>query len=299
MDQMKILVTGANGLLGQHLVKVLTDAGHAVIATGMGDSRLPAGGEGACRYYPADITGKQALHAIMRLEKPSVIVHAAAMTQVDECETRRDQSFAVNVLGTGNMLAAAERTGSHFIYISTDFVFDGVKGKYSEGDVKRPVNWYGVTKMQAERNVEKSCVPWAIVRTGLVYGRPLRGARSNIVTWVKESLENGRKIKVVSDQVRTPTYVEDLARGILLIADRRAVGAFHIAGTDILTPHEVAMKTAGLFGLDTGLIEKVDAASFSQPGARPPITDLLIARARQELGYEPLPFEQGLEKMFL
>jgi len=293
------MVTGANGLLGQHLVAALMGAGFTVIATGKAGNRLPAGLEGTLRYYSADITDEQSIHAIMRLEEPSMVVHAAAMTQVDECQLRRDQSFEINVLGTINMLAAAERTGSHFIYISTDFVFDGEKGKYSEEDAHKPVNWYGFTKAQAEKHVGKSLLPWAIVRTGLVYGRPAEGARSNIVTWVKEKLEKGEKIRVVSDQVRTPTYVEDLANGIRLMAEKEALGVFHIAGEDILTPYEVAIRTAGFLRLDADLVEKVDAASFSQPGIRPPVTDLLIGKARKELGYAPLSFGQGLEKMFL
>ena len=308
---MKIMVTGANGLLGQQLVATLMDAGHTVIALGKAGSRLPVRQDdalnsvsgdhspyGCCRYYSADITDRPALDTIMRLEEPSVVVHAAAMTQVDECELLQDQSFAVNVLGTSNMLAAAERSGSHFIYISSDFVFDGEKGTYSEEDGKNPVNWYGYTKEQAERKVEKGRVPWAVVRTGLVYGASLRGARSNIITWVKDNLDRGQKIKVVSDQIRTPTYVEDLAKGIRLMIGQRALGFFHIAGPDILTPYEIATRTAGFFGLDKDLLEKVDASSFSQPGKRPPVTDLVIGKARKELGYEPLPFDQGLIKMF-
>jgi len=292
------MITGANGLLGQHLVKMLMGKGLEIVATGMAESRLSAGEEGLCRYYSADITDEQALHSIMEKERPQVVIHAAAMTQVDECEEQKPRCFATNVLGTVNMITAAEKFSQHFIYISTDFVFEGEKGNYDERDERNPVNWYGQTKLQAEDKTSKCRIPWAIVRTGLVYGLTPGGARSNIITWVKDNLERRQKISVVSDQVRTPTFVNDLASGIGLIIALSAQGTFHIAGKDILTPWQIAGHVAGHFGLDGGLIKKVDASSFSQPGRRPLVTDLLIDRARKELGYKPGSFEEGLYKMF-
>jgi len=133
---------------------------------------------------------------------------------------------------------------------------------------------------------DRACL-WAVTRR-----RP-----QHIIGWVKDNLEKGHTIKVVSDQVRTPTFVNDLARGILLIAEKAAEGIFHIAGKDILTPYDLALHTAGYLGLDRGLVEKVDASSFSQPGRRPLRTDLVIERARKELGYEPLGFGEGLQQM--
>lgn len=293
------MITGANGLLGQHLVKALMGKGYHVIATGRAENRLPPEQNEFYKYYSADISDEPALHTIMRLEEPRVVVHAAAMTQVDECELHHDRCFAVNVLGTANMVAVAEEFSRHFIYISSDFVFDGEKGNYSEEDEGKPVNWYGFTKIQAESMVETCEIPWAIVRTGLVYGKVFSGGRSNIITWVKEKLEKQEKIKVVNDQVRTPTYVEDLAKGILLIIEKSAQGIFHIAGRDILTPYQIALKTADHFGLKKDLIEKVDASSFSQPARRPLVTDLVIEKARSKLGYEPLGFEEALQKITL
>ena len=292
------MITGANGLLGQPLVKMLMGKGQLVIATGKSASRLPGAESGFCSYYSADITDEHILYTIMEKERPEVVVHAAAMTQVDECELQQDKCFAVNVLGTANIIAAAEKFSGHFIYISTDFVFSGEKGGYLEEDERRPVNWYGLTKLQAENKTTACGIPWTIVRTGLVYGLSPGGARSNIIGWVKDNLEKGRKIKVVSDQVRTPTFVNDLARGILLIAEKAAGGIFHIAGKDILTPYDLALHTADHLGLDRGLVEKVDASSFSQPGRRPQRTDLVIERARKELGYEPVHFGEGLREMF-
>ena len=139
---------------------------------------------------------------------------------------------------------------------------------------------------------------WAIIRTCLVYGNTLDGTRSNIITWVKENLEQKKKIRVVNDQIRTPTYVEDLAKGILLAIEKRAKGVYHISGNEILTPYQMAIKTAEFFSLDKNLIEEVNASNFSQIAKRPQRTGFDISKAKTELGYEPMSFEEGLEMMF-
>lgn len=296
---MKILLTGANGLLGQHLVQLLLEQGYTVIATGKGEDRLqPAGYGERYAYYSLDITDGFALQTVLTAVQPNVVVHAAAMTQVDDCEKQPAQCERVNVSATSQVLVEAELCSQHFIYVSTDFVFDGEQGNYKEDDDLRPVSYYGFTKMQAEAITETSTIPWTIVRTCLVYGNTLKGTRSNIITWVKDSLEAGKQIKVVSDQWRTPTYVGDLARGIALIIEKKATGIFHISGKDLLTPYDIALQTADLFQLDKSKIERVDAATFQQPGRRPLRTGFVIEKARQELGFEPLSFEEGLKRMF-
>ena len=295
----KILVTGANGFLGQHLVYLLLQKGYTVIAVARGVSRLPFTGEAAFIYYDADITNDLVMQEIFEKEKPHTIVHAAAMTQADDCQLHQEACEAVNVRATAQLVLSAEAYSRHFIYISTDFVFDGVKGDYSEDDALNPVSWYGFTKVQAESIVETSEIPFAIVRTCLVYGNALTGTRNNIISWVKESLTAGKTIKVVSDQWRTPTHVEDLANGIILVIEKGATGIYHIAGRDKLTPYDMALQTAALCKLDSGLIEKVDASSFSQPAVRPPKTGFNISKARKDLGYEPVRFADGLRKTIL
>jgi dTDP-4-dehydrorhamnose reductase len=298
---MKVLITGANGLLGQHLVKLLLEKNYQVFATGKGAARFSISQDQQQyqqhSYYEMDITDAQSVARVFAITQPEVVVHAAAMTQVDDCELNPGQCERTNVQGTAHVLTEAEIYSRHFIYISTDFVFDGEKGNYSEDDDLKPVSYYGFTKMQAEALVQTGDMPWSIVRTCLVYGNVLQGTRSNIISWVRDSLQQGKRIRVVSDQYRTPTYVEDLAKGISLIIDRKAEGVFHISGKDLLTPYDMAVKTAELLQLDQSLIEKVDASSFTQPGKRPPRTGFNIEKARRELGYEPLSFNKGLGRM--
>jgi dTDP-4-dehydrorhamnose reductase len=210
----------------------------------------------------------------------------------------KDKCFAINFEGTSHTLVSSELYSKFFIHISTDFVFDGVIGNYNEEDETSPISWYGNTKQMSEKIVREAKIPWAIVRTCLVYGNSLHGTRSNIITWVKNNLEQSRKIRVVDDQWRTPTYVRDLARGILLIIEKKATGTYHISGKDLLTPYDMALQTARLFNLNSDLIEKVNASTFSQTARRPLKTGLDISKARKELNYEPMSFEEGLREMF-
>jgi dTDP-4-dehydrorhamnose reductase len=295
--KVKVLVTGANGLLGQHMIKVLLHKNYQVIATSRGESRLPFQPSDNYTYHEMDVANAMDTLSVMSLEKPDVVVHAAAMTQVDDCELRPQQCEKINVQGTSQILTDAETFSSHFIFISTDFVFDGEKGNYSEEEDTKPISLYGFSKLQAESMVQTSTIPFAIVRTCLVYGNLLKGTRSNIISWVKESLEQGKTIQVVSDQLRTPTYVEDLANGIALIIEKKATGIYHISGKDWLTPYDIAIKTANKFHLDISKIVKVDASTFKQPGRRPLKTGFVIEKARKELGYEPMSFDEGLEKL--
>ena len=250
--KLKVLITGANGLLGQHLTKLLLDKNYQVVATSRGESRLPFEPSDNYTYHSMDIANAFDTYAVMNREKPDVVVHAAAMTNVDDCELQPEQCERINVQGTAQILTDAETFSSHFIFISTDFVFDGEQGNYKEEDDALPISLYGFSKLQAESMVQTSDIPFAIVRTCLVYGNLLKGTRNNIVSWVKESLEQGKTIQVVSDQLRTPTYVEDLAKGIALIIEKKATGIYHISGKDWLTPYDIALKTAAKFNLEIG-----------------------------------------------
>lgn len=294
---MNVLITGANGFLGHYLVKKLLQENYSVIATGKGESRLPFEDNGQFVYAPLDFTDPYAVHDVFDRYKPAVVIHAGAMGKPDECEAQQWQAYLVNVEGTVTLLMNAADQRSFFVYVSTDFVFDGSKGSYREEDKTGPVNYYGKTKQEAEEAVMEYEGDWAIVRTVLVYGQPLSG-RSNILTIVRDKLEQGQSYNVVDDQFRTPTYVEDLADGIVRIVNRQAKGIYHLSGEDLLTPYQMALLTADHLGLDKSLICRATAADFSQPARRPANTSLIIEKAKRVLGYAPVSFEEGLKKMF-
>lgn len=292
---MNVLVTGANGFLGYYLTQQLLQKGYHVVATGKGECRLPFADFPGFRYVAMDFTDPFAVHDVFQAFRPQAVVHAGAMSKPDECELNQWQAYLVNVEGTVTLLFNAAEQRSFFVFVSTDFVFDGEKGMYSEADNPSPVNYYGRTKLEAEDAVKEYEHGWAVVRTVLVYGQPACG-RENLLTIVKEKLQKGENYNVVDDQVRTPTYVEDLAAGIIAIIEKRATGIYHLSGQDILTPYQMARMAAEQLGLDSSLIKKVTAADFSQPAKRPPRTGFIIDKAKAELGFNPVTFAEGVRK---
>lgn len=297
MDQQPVMVTGANGFLGHYLCAQLLEKGIPVLATGTGGCRLPYASHPLLHYESFDIQDAALAASLVSHYRPAQIIHAAALCKPDDCELHPEQAHTINVEGTRHLLGAAEKQGCRFLYVSTDFIFHGDKGMYSEEDTPDPVNYYGQTKREAEQLVQQYSGPFSIARTVLVYGKPPAG-KSNILTIVKEKLEKGEGYKVVSDQVRTPTYVEDLARGILLMLEKNATGIYHLSGEEVMTPFDMACRVARHFGYDASLLTNVTAATFSQPARRPLKTGFLITKAKRELGYAPVPFDEGLRKTF-
>lgn len=292
---MRILLTGAAGFLGRYLTGELLSNRHEVIGT----ARLPAihmqESSTLFTYQQLDFTNPFEVHDIFEKFKPDAVVHAGAMTRVDECEEQQWRAYQTNVEGTLNLLMSAEEYKSFFVFVSTDFVFDGKNGFYSEPDERNPVNFYGKTKLEAEDAVMEYQGNWSIVRTSLVYGNPPPG-KSNILTVIKDKLIKGETYNVVDDQLRTPTYVEDLAAGISTIIDLKTAGIYHLSGKDILSPFAMAIAIATYLKVDPTKINRVTADTFSQPAKRPAHTNLVIEKARMELNYDPVSFEEGLKK---
>ena len=291
-----ILITGANGFVGHYLTTLLLK-NYKVVATGKGVSRINIVHPNF-QYESMDFTSEDAVKEVFQQVKPAVVIHAGAISKPDECELNKEFAFLTNVSATKYLLAQSQLLKSFFLYISTDFVFDGQQGMYTEEDTPNPVNYYGQTKLLAEQEVQRYPYSWSIVRTVLVYGSPKAG-RDNILTIVAKALKNEKKSRIVDDQVRTPTYVEDLAWAIKAIIDKGVTGIYHISGKDVLTPYQMTVAAARFLGLDEKLIEPVNATTFQQPAIRPPKTGFQITKAEKELGYKPTSFEDGLRKTFL
>ena len=294
MTMKKLLLTGANGLLGQKIIgrDSLYQTGE-VIATARGPFRGASFGK--FRYRELDITNRQEVFAVMEEEQPEVVIHTAAMTNVDACESARREAWKVNAEAPGYFAEACEKIGAHLIHLSTDFIFDGTAGPYREEDKPNPLSYYGETKLEAERRIEKMKSPWTIIRTVLVYGVSPGLARSNIVLWAVNALKEGQEIRVVTDQVRSPTLAEDLADGCLLAATQGKEGIYHISGKDQMSIFELVQRVADVFGLDRKLITPSSSDSLNQPARRPPVTGFVIEKAMRELGYKPHSFEEGLK----
>jgi dTDP-4-dehydrorhamnose reductase len=278
---MKILVTGANGLLGQKLsALLLEDNAVYPVLTSRGKLAFPVyRGE----FRSMDIIKKDEVDRVLQETRPDVVINTAAMTLVDQCETNQDACWGANVTAVENLIAACQSIGAHLIHVSTDFIFDGSEGPLDETALPNPVNFYGKSKAAAEQLLINSQINWSILRTVLVYGITIDMARSNIVLWVKENLEQGKPIRVVNDQWRTPTLAEDLAQGCYLAAIKKATGIFNISGKDFITPYDIA------------LISSTNSNEFKQAARRPLKTGFVIEKARKQLGYEPHSFDGGLQ----
>ncbi|MBS1650697.1 MAG: SDR family oxidoreductase [Bacteroidetes bacterium] len=297
---MKILITGSNGLLGQKLVyKLANKKGVQCIATALGENRLV--NLNGYSYQTLDITNKIDVENIFKQYLPDVVINTAAMTNVDLCESKREQSWQLNVSAVENQVKALEQLQSieknyqpFFIHLSTDFIFDGTQGPLTEEEKANPLSYYAEGKYAAELLVMKSKLSWAIARTVLVYGIVDNMSRSNIVLWVKQNLEQGKTINVVDDQFRTPTLAEDLADGCILIAEKKAKGIFNISGKDFMNVYQLACSVADFYKLDKNLIIPSKSSGIKQPAKRPPITGFIIDKAIKVLGYKPHSFIEGI-----
>lgn len=290
---MRILITGANGLLGQKLVHCIKNSEHELIATARGENRMIT--QDGYTYVSMDVCSKNDIDSVIGQYKPDCVIHTAAMTNVDQCETEKEACDSLNIDAVDYLVNACNANGSHLIHVSTDFIFDGEDGPYLEDAVAKPISYYGESKLKSEEIVIAKSKSWAILRTVLVYGITEGMSRSNIILWVKNSVESEKSINVVNDQWRTPTLAEDLAQGCFLAATQTATGIYNISGEELLNPYQMAIKTADYFNLDKSFINETDGSKFQQAAKRPPKTGFIIEKAKKELGYKPHTFEEGIK----
>ena len=297
----RILITGSNGLLGQKIVhQLLHNESYVLLATSMGENRMSILKEAnySKNYQSLDITNQEEVEKVVASFKPNVVINTAAMTNVDACETDRENCWKLNVTAVEYLIDACKKVDAHLIHLSTDFVFDGENGPYKEEDIAVPLSYYGESKLASENRMQNSGLKhWSIARTIIVYGVAENMSRSNIVLWAKEALEKKQPIKVVDDQFRMPTWADDLATGCLLIADKQANGIFHLSGKDFMSIYELVERVADYFGLEKNTMEKIKSNSLNQAAKRPPKTGFVLDKSIKILGYNPISFEEGLKKI--
>jgi dTDP-4-dehydrorhamnose reductase len=289
-----VLITGSNGLLGQKLVRQLQkDPNYKLIATSKGKNRIRSITDFI--YESLDITSISQVKGVFEKYQPDVLINTAAMTNVDACEEDKEGCWKMNVTAVDYLLEECKKYNTHFIHLSTDFVFDGENGPYSESDLPKPLSYYGESKFASEKVIQNSeHKNWAIARTIIVYGVVEQMSRSNIVLWAKGALEKGDPINVVDDQFRSPTLAVDLAKGCILIADKQAKGVYHLSGKDLMSILELVNRVADFFKLDKSSISAIKSITLNQTAKRPPKTGFVLDKAIRELGYDPATFEEGL-----
>jgi len=292
----KILVTGSNGLLGQKLTDLcLADRDIELIATSTGPDRHPV--RSGFIYEELDVLDKSRLEELVAKYQPDAIIHTAAMTNVDACENDREKCYDLNVESVKYLVDVCEKNAIQLVHLSTDFIFDGEDGPYTEEAEPNPLSYYGLTKLEAEQIIIKSSCRWAILRTIIVYGIVSDMSRSNIVLWAKAALEKGEPINVVNDQWRMPTLAEDLAECCLLAIKKGAQGIFNASGKDLMSILEIVKRVADYWSLDKSLIRPISADTLNQAAKRPKKTGFNLDKTIKTLGYNPHSFEEGIAIM--
>ena len=291
----KVVITGSNGLLGQSLLKLLLleKDTYKIFGFSRGENRS---GRDDFSYVSIDITNEENLKETLLGIQPDFIINTAAMTQVDDCEGDKEACDLLNVTVVKWLSEISEDINAHLIHLSTDFIFDGIKGNYKETDTPNPLSYYGLSKLKSEEILINSKIDYTILRTILVFGKVYDMSRSNIVLWVKSMLEKGKEITIVDDQFRTPTYVEDLALACKISMDKKAIGIFNISSNELLSVYEIAQQIADAFHLDKSLIKPISTSTLNQTAPRPAKTGFDLSKTNKVLEFYPKSFKEDLQR---
>jgi dTDP-4-dehydrorhamnose reductase len=288
---MKILISGASGLLGSKIAELAEIEDHQVFSGY--STQEPISGQ----PRKLDIRNKESISKITSEIKPDTIIHCAALTNVDECEKNKKLAEEINIEGTKSIAEAAKENDTYFVYISTDYVFDGLKGMYKEGDKTNPVNFYGQSKLQGEKVVEEIIEEPLIARTSVIYGARPASGKINFALWLVESLRKNQEISILTDQFISPTLNTNLAGMVLEATERELNGIYHMAGATKASRFEFAVKLAEIFDLDKSLIKKTCISDMDWIAKRPKDSSLDVSKTYNVLKTKPMNLSVSLNLM--
>jgi dTDP-4-dehydrorhamnose reductase len=286
---LKILITGASGLLGQKIAQTALENGHDVHSTYNEHSALLG------NPIKLDLTNQNQVLKIINTLKPEAIIHTAAYTNVDDCETNQGIAWKINAEATKNMAEASSKISAHLTYVSTDYVFDGEKGCYREEDQANPISHYGYTKLKGEEIIKEHATKWCITRPSVLYG--WLSHKQNFATWLINNLNQKKEVKILKDQYISPTLNTNLAEMLLEIAERNMTGTLHTAGATRVSRHEFALKLAEVFNLNIDLVKPAKMNEMPWRARRPRDSSLNVSKALTLLNQKPLKLEQALKLM--
>jgi dTDP-4-dehydrorhamnose reductase len=286
-----VLVTGSNGLLGQKIIKDLHPHYKVIACDLHPESSLSFPN---LSYESLDITNRRQLGFHISFYHPQVVINAAAYTDVDGCEIHKDKAWAVNVGGVKNLINFCQEQKIKLIQLSTDYIFNGENGPYSEDDPPDPVNFYGETKLESEKMVKESGVDFLIIRTNVLYGFG-KNVKSNFLLWLLEKLSQNEKIKIVTDQFNNPTLADNLSLCILEMVKKNISGVYHVASSEYLSRYDFAIKVAEKFNFDKNNILPAKTDLLQQKAKRPYHGGLKIDKAKSILETKLLNVNQALD----
>ena len=288
----KVLLTGASGFLGFNLMSLLKTE-FELYGTYCAN-RPPTG---RYRFIKLDVTSQESVREVLETVHPEVIIHAAAKADVDFCESNHDVSFRVNVRGSENLVKQAGLIGARFIYLSTDLVFDGEEGDYSEDDNPNPTSFYGATKLEAEKQLLNVLDKAVVLRLSLMYGNRGYG-NVGFVHRLLGSLKTGESFRLFTDQYRTPLYLEDVAVALKrIVLDMNFRGLYHLGGPKRVSRWEFGQVLAEVFGFSEKLLLPIKMEDLPEMLARPRDCSLDSTKICRKLDLRPTTVRQGLQKL--
>lgn len=244
-----------------------------------------------------DISNRALVQKVFDKIKPEIVIHAAALTNVDKCEQNKTLAWRVNVEGTNNIIRFSHKYKAFLVYVSTDYVFSGEKGMYKETDEVGPINYYGITKLEGEKTIMALMDKWCIARPSVIYGSTPAAGKINFALWVIENLRKGESIRVITDQYVSPTLNTNLADMILEVVERRLTGVYHLAGATPINRYEFAQILAETFDLDKNLIVRASSSEIKWIAKRPKNTSLNVEKASKILSKRPLKIEEAVKRL--
>ena len=279
---MRIFITGGSGLLGSKIAEIALEKGYKIY-TGYCHNK-PELGEPVKLDF-----AKNSNSEVIQKIKPEVIIHTAALTNVDECESNKELAYKINVKGTKRLVELAKDVCAFFVYVSTDYVFPGDNGGYKEEDEPNPIDYYEHTKLLGEKYCD------CIARPCVIYGAKPASGKINFALWIINKLRNGEEVKIVTDQFITPTLNTSLAKILLEISERRLKGILHTAGATRVSRYEFALRIADKFGLEKDLIISSRMEAIKWIAKRPEDSSLDTSKASRYLKEKPLGLDMALE----
>lgn len=293
---MKILITGSNGFIGSHLSSFFLNYKHLVI------QHLARFFNEICvfesnNFIQLDITDFENVKLAIKKSNPNVIVHCAAMSKPNDCELNNEKCYLTNYLATKNLVDSIKFSDTHFIFFSTDFVY-GEGADCREETKPNPLNYYAKTKLLAEEFIKCNLTNYSIIRPVFVYGKKMSNANGGFIQWVHNNLQENKLIKVVNDQYRKPTYVNDVCEVVKKIIDKKLTGIFNVCGDQVLTPYKMALLIAEHFNFNTNNIEPVTANNFNEPALRAKECFVNNNKIKKLLNFKPSFLEQNIKSCF-
>lgn len=286
----RIFIVGANGMLGQRTIEFYkSNKNVQLFACSIEENPL----FNDVDYLCCNITERDKIKEAVYNFMPDVIINAAAYTNVDLSETERETVWKINVKGVEHLAETARVIDAQIIHISSDYIFDGKNGPYSENDKPSPLGYYGRTKLASENVLKISGALFTILRTNVLYGVTSK-SKADFVEWLIDTVRSGKPVRIVDDQFSNPTFIDDLVQAISKVIEFRKHGVYNIGGREFLSRYEFTEVIADYFRLDKSLITPIKTKELDQAARRPLKSGLITLKAEAELGYKPVTIRESL-----